>query len=177
MYGRIPAIAVRLAIGVLSLALVVTGAQPSAAAAMTGAARGQGTFQYAGTVPMDFVFEAVTHADGSASGNFRHTFTFGGYSYDYRGKVTCLSVDTVNGRAWIGGVLTSVQTDDPTSTQQAGDDAWFRVLDQGGTAPDRSTAMGFVGAIPSSAAYCALRIWPADNARTWPVSDGKITVR
>jgi hypothetical protein len=177
MYGRIPAIAVRVAIGVLSLALVLTGAQPSAAAPFAGAARGQGTFQYAGTVPMDFVFEAVTHTDGSASGTFRHTFTFGGYSYDYRGTVTCLSVDTVDGRAWIGGVLTSVQTDDPTSTQQPGDDAWFRVLDQGGAGPDRSTAMGFVGAIPSSAAYCALRLWPADNARTWPVSDGKITVR
>jgi len=185
MHGRIPAIAIRLAIGVLSLALVAAGAQPGAAAELTGAARGHGTFLYAGTVPMDFAFEAVTHADGKASGTFRHTFTFGGFSYDYRGKVTCLAVDTVNHRAWIGGVLTRVRTDDPTSTQKPGDDAWFRVLDQSrnegeqaGDVSGRSTAMGFASTtIPSSAAYCALRLWPAGDARTWPVTEGEISVR
>ena len=184
MHGRIPAIAMRVVIGALTLALVVAGAQPSAAAAVTGSARGAGTFLYAGTVPMDFAFWAVGRADGSASGTFRHTFVFGGSHYEYQGSVTCLAVDAANHRAWIGGVLTRVQTDDPTSTQKPGDDAWFRVLDQSqntgeqdGDVSGRSTAMGFVGAIPSSAAYCALRLWPAGNARTHPIIEGEVAVR
>jgi hypothetical protein len=40
---------------------------------------------------------------------------------------------------------------------------------------DRSTTMGFVGAIESSEAYCAMRIWPEGNARTHPVTSGQIT--
>jgi hypothetical protein len=36
--------------------------------------------------------------------------------------------------------------------------------------------MGFVGAIESSEAYCAMRIWPDDNARTHPVTSGQITL-
>ena len=184
MHGRIPAIAFRVAIGVLSLALVLAGARPSAAAAVTGSAGGAGTFLYAGTVPMDFAFSAVGRADGSASGTFRHTFVVAGFRYDYQGSVTCLSVDAANHRAWIGGMLTGVQTDDPTATQKPGDDAWFRVLDQSqntgeqdGDVSGRSTAMGFVGAIPSSAAYCALRLWPAGNARTHPIIEGQVSVR
>lgn len=56
-----------------------------------------------------------------------------------------------------------------------GEDASFRVLDSPNG--DRSTAMGFVGAIPSSQAYCDMQIWPDGNARTHPVTNGQITLR
>jgi len=134
---------------------------------------GGGWFLYAGSIPMQFSFSAVQHADGSVSGSFHHSYTADGLSYSYWGRLTCLAIDAADGRAWIGGVLTQVATDDPTVTTAAGDDAWFRVLD-GGPAGDRSTAMGFVGAIPSSAAYCAMQPWPDDNARTHPVTSGQI---
>jgi hypothetical protein len=42
---------------------------------------------------------------------------------------------------------------------------------------DRSTVFGFVPLFESSAAYCAGRPWPADNARTWPVIAGNIGIR
>lgn len=101
---------------------------------------------------------------------------------DISGRVTCLAVDPINGRAWIGGVVeenrsTSPDYIDPITAP--GQDVWFRVLDapdaQG--AVDRSTFLGFVGAFPSSAAYCVQRPWPAGNARTHPVTKGKIEVR
>jgi hypothetical protein len=136
---------------------------------------GGGWFLFAGSIPMQFGFSAIRHADGSVSGSFHHSYTDGGFSYSYWGRLTCLAVDAADGRAWIGGVLTKVTTDDPDVTTAAGDDAWFRVLD-GGTSGDRSTAMGFVGAIPSSAAYCAMQPWPDDNARTHPVTSGQITL-
>jgi hypothetical protein len=45
--------------------------------------------------------------------------------------------------------------------------------------PDRSTFVGFENTpdIPTSAFYCALRPWPADDARTWPQTAGNIQVR
>jgi hypothetical protein len=136
---------------------------------------GGGWFLYAGSIPMQFGFSAIRHADGSVSGSFHHSYAADGFSYSYWGRLTCLAIDAADGRAWIGGVLTQVATNDPTVTTSAGDDAWFRVLD-GGAAGDRSTAMGFVGAIPSSAVYCAMQPWPDDNARTHPVTSGQITL-
>jgi hypothetical protein len=35
--------------------------------------------------------------------------------------------------------------------------------------------MGFAG-FESSEAYCAIQIWPDDNARTHPVTEGEIKV-
>ena len=136
---------------------------------------GGGWFLFAGSIPMQFGFSAIRHADGSVSGSFHHSYSDGGFTYSYWGRLTCLAFDAVDGRAWIGGVLTKVTTNDPDVTTAAGDDAWFRVLD-GGTSGDRSTAMGFAGAIPSSAAYCAMQPWPDDNARTHPVTSGQITL-
>ena len=155
------------------LALLVLG--PSTAIAGSGArVTGGGSFLFAGSIPMQFGFSAIVHADGSASGSFHHAYSDGTFTYDFWGTVTCVSYDAANGRAWIGGVLTKVTSTDPDVGLAAGDDAWFRVLDS--ASGDRSTAMGFVGAIPSSQAYCDLHSWPADNARTHPVSSGQIMV-
>lgn len=137
-------------------------------------ATGGGSFLFAGTIPMQFGFAAVRHADGSVGGAFHHAYSFGGFSYQLWGTVTCVTFDASEGRAWIGGVLTRLASDDPEPGVAVGDDAWFRVLDS--PDGDRSTAMGFVGDIPSSAAYCADQPWPDDNARTHPVTQGQIRV-
>jgi len=162
----------------VAFALVAAlGAAPALATAtdqVASVTRG-GSFLFAGTIPMQFGFGAVRHSDGSASGSFHHAYAADGFSYEFWGRVTCLTYDALAGRAWIGGVLTNVATDDPTVTQKPGDDAWFRVLDAG-VSGDRSTAMGFVGVFPSSAAYCAAQPWPDDNARTHPVTAGQISL-
>jgi hypothetical protein len=123
-----------------------------------------------------FAFTAVRHADGSVSGTFQqHQPAFG---FTYKGEVTCFAVDEVNHRAWIGGVLT--HSNDPDPVTEVGDDVWFRVLDTEGSAdPDRSTFFGFEQPPPgivTSEEYCQLRIWPDDNARTWPVESGNIVI-
>jgi hypothetical protein len=135
---------------------------------------GGGWFLYADTIPMQFGFAAVSNADGSATGSFHHFYADGGFTYDFWGSVTCVTFDAANHRAWVGGVLTKVRSTDPEVGVAPGDDAWFRVLDS--PDGDRSTAMGFVGSFPSSAAYCAAQPWPEGNARTHPVTQGQISI-
>ena len=162
---------------IASLAMLLTVVLGPASAFAAGAGEkvsGGGSFLFAGSIPMQFGFSAVILPDGSATGSFHHAYTDDVASYQFIGTVTCLAVDPVEGRAWIGGVLTKVLTDDPNVGLAPGDDAWFRVLD--GPVGDRSTAMGFVGDIPSSAAYCLQQPWPEGNARTHPVTSGQITV-
>jgi hypothetical protein len=160
------------ALVILAVALV---APPSAmGAGDLSRTTGGGSFLYADTIPMQFSFAAVANADGSASGSFHHFYVDGGFTYDFWGTVTCVTFDAVNHRAWVGGVLTKVTSTDPEVGLAAGDDAWFRVLDS--PDGDRSTAMGFVGAIESSKAYCEMQIWPEGNARTHPVTEGQIKV-
>jgi hypothetical protein len=127
----------------------------------------------------------VSQPDGRATGRFHvKADEGGGLLIDFSAEVTCLAVDPVNHRAWIGGVITKNGSTDPgllTAIQEPGHDIWFRVLDadEGPGATDRTTFTGFEGGggIASSAAYCAAQIWPADNARTWPVVRGHISVR
>jgi hypothetical protein len=162
---------------VLAAMLIAT---PASAAGATGESRttGGGSFLFLGAspnIPMQFSFAAVAHKDGSASGSFHHFYVSDGLSYEFWGEVTCVTFDAAHPeRAWIGGVLTKVSSTDPDVGLFAGDDAWFRVLDS--PDGDRSTSMGFVGAIESSEAYCAMQIWPDDNARTHPVTEGQIKV-
>lgn len=123
-----------------------------------------------------FSFTAIRHADGRVTGRFQqHQPAFG---FTYKGDVTCFAIDPVNHRAWIGGVLT--HSNDPDPITEVGDDAWFRVLDLGAsnTGPDRSTFLGFEGGggIITSEEYCQVKLWPDDNARTWPVEQGNITI-
>jgi hypothetical protein len=154
-------------------------AAPASAAGANGEPRtvGGGSFLFVGAtpnIPMQFSFAAVAHANGSASGSFHHFYEDGGFVYEFWGEVTCVTFNAATPeRAWIGGVLTKVNTDDPDVGLAAGDDAWFRVLDS--TDGDRSTAMGFAG-FDSSEAYCEMQIWPDDNARTHPVTEGQIKV-
>ena len=145
------------------------------------ATKGEGTFFFSGLFDVAFDFK-VDSKDGVARGAFYQSYTTGGYTYSYWGEVTCMTADLANGRAWIGGRLTRAESNDPAFTRHAGEDAWFRVLDTGvgdpaSLEPDRSTVLGFVGTIPDSATYCAQQPWAAGNARTHPVTDGKIKVQ
>lgn len=138
---------------------------------------GGGQFEHPVFGTVTFSFTATRHADGSVSGRFEQNQFDVGFSY--KGDVTCFAVDPVNHRAWIGGVLT--QSNDPDPIAEVGDDAWFRVLDLGSSnaGPDRSTFLGFEGGggIITSEEYCAAKIWPDGNARTWPVEQGNIVVQ
>ena len=130
----------------------------------------------------NFSFHANAHADGSATGTFRMFRLRNGLKSDFEGAVTCATVDPVNHRAWIGGVVTVNNSTDPNqqlAIHQPGMDVWFRVVDNGkdsGT-PDRSTVLGFVGTIPSSAAYCAQQAWAAGDANTSPLVEGDLKVK
>jgi len=143
--------------------------------------------------PGKFSFSALQFADGRAKGQFRYELDLldgipdvidGGVAA-FHGRVTCLSVDLENGRAWVGGVVTKNASTQPfyrdDATTQVGKDIWFRVLDngQGGQAEaDRTTFVGFEGGagIITSQEYCDEQPWPEDNARTHPVTQGNVQV-
>jgi hypothetical protein len=133
----------------------------------------------------DFSFTAVQSGDGRAAGQFHMVRPRAGLMVEFEGTVTCLSVDPILGRAWIGGVVTKNRSTDPvfqTAIHEVGDDVWFRVADNGegaGAAPDRSSVYGFEGAggVTTSAEYCALQLWAAGDVNTFPQTMGNIQVR
>lgn len=144
---------------------------------------GNGVFLLAGS-DVQFAVLASQQGGEPAHGRFHQRFDEGGgLVIDFDASVTCLAVDPVNHRAWIGGIVTENESTDPdymTAINQPGMDVWFRVLDggEGAGAIDRSTFLGFQGAagFQTSAAYCAGRPWAANNARTWPVTVGELNV-
>jgi hypothetical protein len=166
---------------------------PSPAAGSGAAELGRGVVisttgggMYNAGVIVEFSMSALGKADGSARGEFHHKTVLGGLAVDFSGRVTCVAVDSVNRRAWIGGVVTANRSEHPSFTgdiNQIGRDVWFRVLDtgEGQTDPDRTTFLGFEGAagIITSAEYCEAQIWPNDppNDRTSPLTAGDIQVR
>ena len=149
------------------------------------AATGGGKYLLQGVVEVQFAFSSIQHADEKAMGRFHQKFDNGGLVVDFAGEVTCMAVDPVMHRAWIGGVITRNASTDPTLTGeifQPGHDVWFRVVDYGegssAPQPDRTTFLGFENnpTIKSSAQYCAEKPWPEGDARTWPVVEGNIQV-
>jgi hypothetical protein len=144
---------------------------------------GSGVFSLAGS-DVRFDAHAVQGRNGRAHGKFHQRFDEGGgVVIDFDAEVTCLAVDAVNHRAWLGGTVTRNESTDPdymTSINQPGSDIWFRVLDAGNgrAAGDRSTFLGFQGSagFNTSAEYCAGQPWAANNARTWPVTSGGIHI-
>ena len=172
-------------LGLLVTTILVTpavNAAPGSSSNVANTASGGGHYLVAGSLDVQFAFSAVLYQDGHAAGSFHDRTNDGLGLVDFDADVTCLAVDSTLGRAWIGGVITANRSTSPDFTDtiyQPGHDIWFRVLDSGqeGSQQDRRTFVGFVGAFPSSAAYCATRPWAPDNARTWPVTGGNITVQ
>jgi hypothetical protein len=157
-------------------------AAPASSSDIEASASGGGHYLVAGSLDVQFAFSAVQYKDGRVAGSFHDRTNDGLGLVDFDADVTCLAVDRQLGRAWIGGVITANLSTSPDfmgAVYQPGQDIWFRVLDLGHEEDqqDRRTFVGFEGAIPSSAAYCATRPWAPDNARTWPVTHGNITVR
>jgi hypothetical protein len=134
---------------------------------------------------VQFAYTAKQSGDGTVQGEFHESLLLDGETVAFRGDVICMAVDPVSHRAWIGAVITENTSTHPAFQawyHQPGEDVWFRVVDygEGGDAPpDRKTFMGFENTpgIPSSEVYCQLQIWPADDARTWPVTQGNIQVK
>lgn len=167
-----------LLIAFVSLLTVLTNQTAATKSDANAAATGGGHYLIADSLEVQFGFAAIQHADGGFTGVFHHTTDDGLGSVDFDARVTCLAVDEELGRAWIGGVIVANRSTSPDfqfEIHQPGHDIWFRVLDGG--QESRTTFVGFEGAIPSSAAYCESRPWPADNARTWPVTKGTVTVQ
>ena len=167
----------------VSLAAVVgpgLSARANPNSGVTGVAGG-GHYLLQNVFDVQFAFIALQLSSGRAFGGFHQHLATDSGTVDFTAVVTCLAVDPALGRAWIGGVIVSNNSTDPafdTPIHQPGHDIWFRVLDNGhGHDPaDRTTFVGFEGVIPSSESYCQQRIWPADNARTWPVTEGNISI-
>jgi hypothetical protein len=147
---------------------------------------GGGVYRFASTSDVRFDFNAVSAGNGGAAGHLFQSFEFGGLLIEFRGRVTCVSVDVVNRRAWIGGVVTENNSTHPqftTARTQVGRDIWFRVVDYGEAngvpQPDRTTIPGFEGdrGIITSAEYCATQPWVAGDVATHPLTNGNIQVR
>lgn len=168
------------AVTLASLAALVGPGTRTTASGVAAFVTGGG--EYAIPPPNDiqaqFAFLALASADGDAVGVFRHRGTIQGLTFDFTGRVTCLSVDPVNNRAWIGGVITRNRSTHPqltTPVHQVGRDIWFRVVDYGSvhsSVADRTTFVGFENNpdIPSSQFYCDTMPWPDLDARTWEVA-------
>lgn len=147
--------------------------------APVAAASGAGQYDINGLL-VTFSLSAEVDKTGIAKGEFTVFADEGdGLIVDFDGKVTCLAVDAVNRRAWIGGKIKDNRSTDPAflaKIHKNARDIWFRVLDEPGG--DRSTFVGFEGSAGfiTSEDYCAGQPWPDANARTWPVVSGGLTV-
>lgn len=168
----------------IALAGTLATASLAAGGGIVASATGSGTYLLLGTSLAEFEVSAVQHANGSAAGTLRHRVGLGGLLIEFEGDVTCVTMDPVNHRAWIGGVITLNNSTHPSFTTprtQVGHDIWFRVVDygEGSAAPaDRTSFTGFEGdlGIPTSAAYCALQPWADLDARTWAFVEGNVQV-
>ena len=150
------------------------------------AAAGGGTYRLQDAFDVRFGFATHVNRHGKATGTFRQRLEVDGLVVDFTGKVTCLVFDAANRRAWVGGVITKNRSTDPAFVGEIfepGHDVWFRVVDYGeGSAAaqaDRTTFLGFENnpTIKTSEQYCREKPWPEGDARTWPVTVGRIRVR
>ena len=167
--------------------VTAVGGEPGANVMLTNfVALGSGEIAVTAPAPAvgtaTFSFRASRLPTGEVNGSFHMVRPRAGYTVDFTGDVTCLAVDAATGRAWIGGVVTRNDSNDPNHSaaiHQPGRDVWFRVLDGGAPDGDRSSVYGFEGAagFVTSADYCAGRPWPDLNANAFEVVSGGIVVQ
>jgi hypothetical protein len=132
-----------------------------------------------------FSLNATAHANGTASGQFSYFRETVQGTVDFSGRLICLATDPVNHRAWIGAVITRNGSTNPaakTAIHQLGKDVWFRIADyhrSDADPADRATTLGFEGSagIITSIEYCNTAPWPADDARTFPLKRGSVSVK
>ena len=176
--------------------LVGTGADRAAVAAddshgVVAKAQGEGVvdLRSANAGLMSFQFDAKQRADGSADGEFWQYRESAAGTVEFTGRVTCVTFDPANHRAWVGGIILENRSTNPAfqvdTLHLAGMDIWFRVVDYADAAvpePDRSTVFGFKwsAGIKTTPEYCQLQPWPdtpTRDARTFPVLEGDIKVK
>ncbi|CAN5772289.1 hypothetical protein BH23CHL7_BH23CHL7_05790 [soil metagenome] len=175
----------RLFLSVAVAALAVALAAAPVGARIAGGSTGGGKMLVLGTMMGSFRYAALANDAGGAKGNFHFELELQGQHVEFDGAVTCVTFDSLNQRAWIGGVVTDNNSEHPSYTTprtQVGEDIWFRVVDYGEGAndpEDRTTFVGFAGdrAIATSAEYCELQPWVDGDASTWPVVHGNLQVR
>jgi hypothetical protein len=144
-----------------------------------GSVSGTGQYSINGLI-VSFTLAAAVEKNGKGEGEFTLFADEGdGLTVSFAGKVICLAIDAENHRAWIGAKIKDNSSTDPTlqaEIHKQSRDIWFRVLDE--ASGDRSTFVGFEGSAGfiTSEEYCAGRPWPADNARTWPVVSGGLSI-
>ena len=86
---------------------------------VTASATGGGHFD-AG-VDVVFSFGVVNKGVGDeAQGHLRFSTALGGLTIEFHGEATCLAVDPVNNRAWIGGVVTQNNSEHPARSRPGG---------------------------------------------------------
>ena len=141
-------------------------------------------------IEWQFAFTAVQRdPSGTADGIYHYRGTLAGLTIDFRARVICMMADAATGRAWIGGVITSNESQHPLFTgaiHQVGRPTWFRVADYGEGAnapkPDRVTRIFFTGSggFQSAEVFCASGFWPiADGVEriTSPLLIGNVQVK
>lgn len=108
------------------------GARPAASLeGIEARATGAGHLLAANGELRKFSFSAVTHADGTVSGQFE--LVAGNADLVAHGTVTCMAV--VDGQAWIGGTL------DRNSIGAPFTHGWWRAVDGGTDAPDQLSVL------------------------------------
>src|SRR5688500_19755501 len=75
---------------------------------VVGQVNGEGVIDVG--VPMSFTMTALLRADGTGSGEAFHHALLGEFVIAFRTRVTCLSLDPVNNRAWIAGGSTGTHS-------------------------------------------------------------------
>jgi hypothetical protein len=141
-------------------------------------------------IEWQFAFTAVQRdPSGDAAGRYHYLGSLDGLTIDFRARVTCMMADPTTGRAWIGGVVTSNESQHPLFTgaiHQVGQPTWFRVADYGEGAdapkPDRATRIFFTGSggFTSAEVFCASGFWPIlDGVEriTSPLMNGNVQVK
>jgi hypothetical protein len=103
-----------------------------------------------------FSFSALTHSDGSATGQYQYNFQANGFAI--HGPVTC--VTRSGNQVWVGGIVDRVVTDNPAFEGLAGLEMWWRSVDNGegaAASPDMTTGVGFgfAGSTITAASWCA----------------------
>lgn len=72
---------------------------------VVASATGGGGYTVGGTLQVSFSFNAIGHANGSATGRFFHSVELGGQLIEFEGRVTCVTMDAENHRASSGGAI------------------------------------------------------------------------
>jgi len=87
-----------------------------------GTARGNG-------ITMTFLLNVDRYNDGSAGGIFVQSAITEAGTLDLEVNVTCASLDSAQGKGWIGGKVKRNDSSSPAYAGKPGADAWIRVYD------------------------------------------------